>query len=227
MLALGRIALAAALALGAETAMGGWAVITVDQLPAALEAGGTTRVEFTLRQHGVTPLDDLAPTVEIRGAGGKRVEVPATPSGRPGSYAAQVPVPAAGPATIRIESGWGRGRLSQLTLLPLPVAGAGQLAAATSQYPRGEQLFVAKGCGTCHVNGDLPAAAAENQSLEVGPDLTGRQLEAGYLRQRLMDPQSLPPIGQRMVRMPNLGLSPAEVEALVAYLSGPRQTATR
>jgi hypothetical protein len=61
----------------------------------------------------------------------------------------------------------------------------------------------------------------------VAPELTGRRLAAAYVRQRLTDPSSLPQIGDGPVRMPTLGLAPAEVEALVALVSGASERAER
>lgn len=80
---------------------------------------------------------------------------------------------------------------------------------------------MAKGCGTCHLNGDVPEFAQLNRTLgKIGPELTGRRLEAAYVRQRLTDPASLPRIGTGNIRMPNLKLAATEVDALVALLSG-------
>lgn len=216
-----------ALTLGATGAMGGWAVVTVENPPTALPAAAPYSLHFTIRQHGREPLDDLSPTVRLLAAGVQPVASPeviaARPDGRRGGYVATLVAPASGTLRVTIASGFGQGRRAELALLPIPVR-AGPVAAPA---PTGEALFVAKGCGTCHLNGDLPPGAAANQSFEVGPELTGRQLEAGYVRQRLTDPGSLPAIGQTMVRMPDLGLAPAEVDALVSYLSGPRGTGGR
>jgi mono/diheme cytochrome c family protein len=109
----------------------------------------------------------------------------------------------------------------------VPVLPPGASAPKLSAAGRGHRLFIAKGCGTCHVNDDVPEWAEWNEGGKVGPDLTGRRLEAQYVRQRLTDPSSLPAIGPGNVRMPNLGLAETEVAALVALLSGPRETATK
>ena len=42
---------------------GGWAVITVDDLPDYVEAAKPVTLSFTVRQHGVTPLDQLTPSI--------------------------------------------------------------------------------------------------------------------------------------------------------------------
>jgi hypothetical protein len=104
--------------------------------------------------------------------------------------------------------------------MPTPVIRPGQARPAYTPVEWGRHLFVAKGCGMCHVNGDVPEFAAANRVIAAGPELTGRRLEAAYVRQRLTHPESLPKIGDSPVRMPNLGLAPSEVEALVALVSG-------
>ena len=46
--------------------LGGWAVVTVDDLPDYVVAGQPVRLSFVVRQHGMTPLDGLRPSVEAR-----------------------------------------------------------------------------------------------------------------------------------------------------------------
>ena len=38
---------------------GGWATVTVDSLPASIQAGESARIEFTILQHGKTPVHTL------------------------------------------------------------------------------------------------------------------------------------------------------------------------
>ena len=45
---------------------GGWAVVTVDDLPEYLVAGKPVTLSFVVRQHGVTPLDGLKPRITMR-----------------------------------------------------------------------------------------------------------------------------------------------------------------
>lgn len=102
---------------------------------------------------------------------------------------------------------------------------------------RGAQLFADRGCTACHTIRGLPGAAGT-----VGPDLTyfsDRGWFAGAifentdenLRRWLADPPGMkpmqppPPPGQQpregetsVAGMPNLGLTPDEVDALVAFL---------
>ncbi len=223
MLGIGRLAALAALTLGARGALGGWAVVTVENPPPVLEAGGTYQVHFMVRQHGAEPISGLEPRVRFAESGERFA---ATPGGKAGRYTATIKVPQAQRLTLVIESGFGRGRLAELTLLPVAVVRRGETPAPMAAAERGRHLFVAKGCGTCHVNGDIRELARDNQSLDVGPALTGRVLEANYVRQRITNPRSLPPIGDRPTRMPDLELAEPEVTALVAMLSSPRVAAT-
>lgn len=211
---------------GVTALVGGWAVTTVENPPAALAAGGTYRLEFTIRQHGHTPIDGLSPQVRVLDAAGQGAlagitQLTATPAGTPGRYAVTFATPKSDSVRLVVVSMFGRGRPTELSLPAVPVLGKGAAAPARSPTELGRRLFVAKGCGTCHVNGDVPEWTAWNESRGFAPELTGRRLEAGYVRQRLTNPASLPPIGDGTVRMPNLGLSPVEVDALVALLSGP------
>jgi cytochrome c oxidase subunit 2 len=99
---------------------------------------------------------------------------------------------------------------------------------------RGHQLFAEKGCIGCHT-----LVGYEGAEARVGPNLTHIQSRSTFagaifeltpanLKRWLADPPAMKPmqpeeIGprsnpQRPIGMPNLGLSPDEIEALVAYL---------
>ena len=190
---------------------GGWAVITVDALPSHLVAGTPTPLGFIVRQHGVTPLSMLHPTV-IMTSGRSEITVPATPGRLPGQYAATLTAPTAGEWTIRIISGFMN---AENTLLPISAVPVGTLAPrALADADIGHHLFVAKGCVTCHMRGE--------DGGKIGPDLTVRRYTPAVVSSFLVDPESSPlsrtgiPNG---VRMPNLGLSPREIGLLVAYLN--------
>ena len=89
-----------------------------------------------------------------------------------------------------------------------------------AQAVRGQQLFEAGNCSTCHTVSGTRAAG------RVGPDLThfaGRRTiaagtmenTAGNLAAWLADPQLIKP----GVQMPVTALAPADLQALVAYLT--------
>jgi hypothetical protein len=71
---------------------GGWAVITLDDLPTNVVTGESLTIGFTVRQHGITPMDGLYPTVTAS-LGGKRFVVDAEADDAPGHYTATLTFP--------------------------------------------------------------------------------------------------------------------------------------
>ena len=59
---LGMLIVLPAMAYGA----GGWAIVTVDDVPEYLVAGKPTEIGFTVRQHGATPLNGLQARIDGR-----------------------------------------------------------------------------------------------------------------------------------------------------------------
>jgi hypothetical protein len=211
--------------------VGGWAVITVLNPPDYLEAGATYRIEYVVRQHGVSLLTGLNGSVTVQPGSSPAAATPMnTPSQAgpaAGHYTATIRVPEGDRVTPSIRSGFSGNNYGDLTLMSIPVIARGEPQPVLSDLDRGHRLFVAKGCGMCHVNGDVPEYAATNRVVNVAPELTGRRLDAAYVRQRLTNPSSLPKIGDNPVRMPDLGLSATEVTALVAFISGSSERASR
>jgi mono/diheme cytochrome c family protein len=205
---------------------GGWAAVTVEDLPDYVVSQQPIRLAFMIRQHGVRPLEGLSPLVEARsgggggGGGGSDTTFAAEPAGETGRYAASVTLPEPGRWTLTIHSGFGR---SSVSLLPLDAVAPGAAAPAPlAAAERGRRLFVAKGCVTCHLN-----RAVNETSIGVGPELTGRRFAPEYLARFLADPAAVipPPPGQ--FGMPNLRLRPAEIAALTAFLNGGGQEVSR
>lgn len=102
------VALLAALA---PTAMaGGWAVTTLDAVPAGVRAAQSLSIGFTIRQHGVTPVRAEAyggqVAIRIRAdMAGPPVTFPARADGAVGHYLAEVRFPSAGLWTWEVEQG--------------------------------------------------------------------------------------------------------------------------
>jgi mono/diheme cytochrome c family protein len=190
---------------------GGWAVITVDSLPAYLVAGAPTPLSFVVRQHGVIPLAGLHPSV-ILTSGRTELTVAAVPGRLTGQYSSTITPPAPGNWTIRIISGFMN---AENTLLPLRAVPAGAPAPRTlADADVGHLLFTAKGCVTCHMRGETGG--------NMGPDLTIRRYATAGVSSFLADPESSPlskNTPSNGVRMPNLNLAPGEIRALVAYLN--------
>lgn len=86
-----------ALALPANTLAGGWAVITLDELPTQVNAGEPFTISFMVRQHGRTPMGELSPTISARNTNnGESINVVADPQGEIGHYTATLAFPSAG-----------------------------------------------------------------------------------------------------------------------------------
>jgi mono/diheme cytochrome c family protein len=205
-----RAAITAALAVLPGT-HGGWAVVTVQDLPSALVVNQPTPLTSAVRQHGRTRLSGLHGRVAAEAAG-LRVEAAALPGDTAGQYRAMLTVPHAGPWTITVYSGFGP---SDVTLLPIPAVNPGRTVPVAAPAELGQRLFVAKGCLICHRHDAVPNSGR----VDVGPNLTVPRLAPGFLTRFLADPSLLPP-DARGQRMPNLDLTPAEIAALVAFVGG-------
>ena len=207
-----------ALATVAAARFGGWAVITVDDLPDYAEAGKAITISYVVRQHGFTLLSDLTSTVEAR-SGSTILRAPAKSMGS-GHYSAQLALPSAGDWNITIRSGFMR---SDVALLPLDVVAPRTTPArALASAERGRRLFVAKGCLTCHVHQDVPGSGV----VAVGPELSGKRFAPQYLAMFLADPSIKPPSASGQ-RMPKLELRAPEIASLTAFINGEKQVTTR
>lgn len=76
---------------------GGWAVVTLDTAPAQAGAGESLRLGFTVRQHGVTPIDAVRPYLSARRKdSSESIRVNATKEGATGHFVVDVTFPSAG-----------------------------------------------------------------------------------------------------------------------------------
>lgn len=189
--------------------VGGWAVITVEDPPEYAVVGRPVSLTYIVRQHGVTKLSGLRGRVEAH-SGDATAEAAASAGRGAGQYVATLTLPRAGDWIITIHSGFMK---SQVTLLPLRAIPEGETPPALAQRERGGQLFVAKGCVTCHVH----SAVAGSGTVAVGPAEPGQQRPAEYLKRFLADPSIGPRSGSG--QMPNLDLKPQEIAALTTFLS--------
>jgi cytochrome c2 len=83
------------------------------------------------------------------------------------------------------------------------------------QAELGRQLFLAKGCITCHYN-NRAASRSEYWTIEMGaPDLSNYSSAPEILSIRLKDPAA----ARSDTKMPNLGLKETEIEALIAFIN--------
>ena len=290
-----RIALGFALLLSLAFAIpvlaGGWAVITLDELPTDVRAGEPLTIGFTVRQHGITLMNGLYPTVAATSSQGDQFVVDAEPGEGSGHYMATLTFPKEGnwewsiqafsmdqpmpalnveaaavtsinqpPSNVEAQPGSMdlllivRALIFGVALVGLVlafqrksrVAGAFAVlclvvgistylvgAAATevaaqgkessdtsmesspSQVERGRQLFLAKGCITCHYN-SRAADRNEYWTIDIGaPDLSNYSSHPEVLLIRLKDPVA----AKSDTKMPDLGLKETEIEALIAFIN--------
>jgi hypothetical protein len=220
--AIGIVAIGVLLIAATPAAFGGWAVITVEHLPAYLEAGTPTTLAFTIRQHGRTLMRNLSPTVTLQPrAGGAQGGEPvnAAPAGAPGRYQAVVTESDTGAVRITIDANW---HAAEIALLPIPVVARGRPAAPPAEADWGRALFVGKGCVTCHAKGD-DREVEQRHTVDIGPPLTGRQFPADWLAAKLADPARYRAANEW--GMPDLGLDQREITVLVGYLNRPQTVA--
>lgn len=210
-----RFLLPVAIAAPLIAAFGGWAVTTIEDVPDYAAVRRPLDLTFTVRQHGEEPMPDLSGSVEAR-KGSQTLRAAATSNGKRGQYTTRLNLPEPGDWTLTVNGGYGDTRAT----LTLPVVAAGAAAPAPlSDAARGQRLFNAKGCVTCH----LHAGVAGSGRVKVGPELTDKRFAPEYLQQFLANPSIKPPSPGVNARMPNLGLKPAEIAALVAFINGERQ----
>ena len=270
---------------------GGWAVITLDDLPTDVLAGEPLTIGFTVRQHGITPMSGIDPTVTATLLKGDRFVVNAEADDKPGHYTATLTFPKEGnwewsiqaftmdqrmpalnvaasavPSTNEQTSKVEAGPVSMNLLLGLRVlifgvalvglviavqrksrvtavfaalclvvgistfivggvasrveaqgreASEAAMASLPAQVEMGRQLFLAKGCITCHYN-SRAASRDEYWTIEMGaPDLSNYSSHPEILFIRLKDPAA----AKSDTKMPNLGLKETEIEALVAFIN--------
>lgn len=200
---------------------GGWSVTTLDKLPDRVIAGEPVTVGFVVRQHGVTTLADLKPTiVATRCNSDEKAEI-SVEEDTPGHYTAELTFPGEGVWNWSIAAFGPDQPLPALNVLPADAAAdvAGEdtnetVAVSPEELIQlGTELFVAKGCVVCHQNDGVDVDPYE--SLNMGPELTGYGGDADFLRQWLADPSAVKPDAY----MPTLGLSDDEIEALIAFLA--------
>ena len=137
------IALAAAillLGLSAPAAAGGWAVTTLDTVPDSFEAGRSYDIGYTIRQHGVTPVDLASTGIRITSVdSGKAITFDGRRDGPVGHYVAKVSFPAAGGWTWEALQDWfgpqALGKLQVVAPSTAPAPGAQAAAVPVSAPP--------------------------------------------------------------------------------------------
>ena len=203
-------------------AFGGWAVVTLQDVPEYLEVGTPTTLSFKIRQHGETLLDDVSPSVILKQSDSflsrffGRDRVTAVRGSEPGVYEATITPSEVGEVSVTIDTDLARWKTK---LLPFRVVAAGETPLPMASHERGSQLFAAKGCATCHAKKDV-AEFADWQIIRVGPDLMGRSFPADWLAQKIADPARYRgAMTNGAPVMPTLTLDEREIAALVSFLN--------
>ena len=131
---------------------GGWATITIDEMPGQIRAGEPWSIDLTVLQHGQTPVHNLGPNIPVEptfvatnAATGEEVVAVARPEKEVGRFTLEVTLPSEGewawtiyPAPLADEVEY-----DPLTVLPpAPVVNAG---IASSMGVAGSRLPVVLG----------------------------------------------------------------------------------
>jgi cytochrome c2 len=99
------IALFLSLILALPALAGGWAVITLDEWPGQVDPSKPLKIGFVVRQHGISPMEDLEPTITFRNPDtGDRFTAHAKPEGDTGHYTAVFSFPSTGTWNWSIEA---------------------------------------------------------------------------------------------------------------------------
>ena len=137
--ALAAVAAAALAVWAVPAAAGGWAVTTLDEAPGELRVGETHRLGYTIRQHGVSPVD-IAGTALIARRGGQTLRFGGTPQGTTGHHVAEVTLPAGGRWELEIV----QGPFGTQSLGSVVATSATAPAATTGREPPAAALAVAR-----------------------------------------------------------------------------------
>ena len=90
-------AVALALLLVTPALAGGWTVVTFDRVPTDAQAGEKLTLGLMVRQHGVTPINDVTPLLRARHATtGETVSATARQEGAVGHFVVDVTFPSGG-----------------------------------------------------------------------------------------------------------------------------------
>lgn len=287
------LAILLSLILAVPAFAGGWAVITLDELPSNVVAGRPVTIGFTVLQHGRTPMTGLSPTITANLYKEQEFVVEAEPEGKPGHYKATVTFPKEGEWRWSVQAFTMDQRMPMLTVaapnpaaadspvkrpepatllsspmlvvsiavlalglagaivgqrrrsrpilaltalcflagIVLLIAGAGATSNAEAQSKSravveaaedssvqvalGRDLFIAKGCITCHYN-SRAGNSSEYWTIETGaPNLSSFSADPEVLFIRLKDPSA----AKSDTKMPNMELKKTEIDALIAFIN--------
>jgi len=90
------VAMLAVMAIPTAALAGGWAIASFDKVPVEFQAGSTYDLEYTILQHGQTPVDVGSSQVRIIDSNGAVTAFDAVATGEPGRYAVSITIPESG-----------------------------------------------------------------------------------------------------------------------------------
>ncbi len=186
---------------------GNWAIVALNEFPEYAVAGTRLKLSFTVRQHGLTLLSGLRPTVTATTADGLIAKAAAAPGKGRGEYTAVLTLPQPGAWTITVVSGFSDTTLVLPALKVIPPEAAPP--APFSPATRGLRLFSTKGCVGCHRHAEVNPERVSDAKF----DLTGKRFPQDYLGKFLADPSI------KSAEMPNPKLKDDEVIALAAFIN--------
>jgi len=202
------------------TSFGGWAVVSVAKIPDGWVTGKPLQLTWTVRQHAVSPLYGLKPTIQAR-SGSKVIEGTTWEFNEQGTrgYRGRLTFPNPGEWQVTIYSGFGR---SNAVLVPWNVYDSESKIPTFTEAERGRRMFASLGCVSCHVHRDVDI---KGQLSDFGPDLSEKKLPAEYLAKFLANPSIKPPTNGK--QMPNLQLKGKDIPALIAFINSDRRITAR
>lgn len=103
---------------------GGWAVVTLDELPAQVRQGEVIRLGFMVRQHGQTPTNQVQPYLEaFNPETGETFRIEANQEGPVGHFVLELTFPSAGSwEWAVVPAPFAGTQLPALIVLPAPPA---------------------------------------------------------------------------------------------------------
>lgn len=154
---------------------GGWAVVTVDELPPSLRAGAPMTLGFTVRQHGQHPVN--LPNVVLTAtplSGGATLTFTAHQEGAEGHYVVELLLPNAGTWAWTIQPDW----FAPVPMVPLTVLDT----AVTATSPKETLLpWAVTGLGAEALRGAVLWPGFTAHCLHVPTGLLGVACMAGGL----------------------------------------------
>ena len=154
-LSLGIMGLMLVASIVAFASMGGWAVVTVSKIPDAWVAGKPLQLTWQVRQHGVTRIDGLRPTLEAR-AGSRRVRGTTWAFEEDGEtgYRGTITFPESAEWQVTIHSGFGKSRAVLIPWRVVDSVTAVRETVETHLDNDGYRAAAGSGARPPHVRGD-------------------------------------------------------------------------